>query len=163
MQSKNRNKIPILNIVLYPHRSLSIKGFLILMFCIVFVSFSIGIFFMLKGAWPVFGFFGLDVLLIYIAFKVNYRDANQYERIKLWDNNLVIKKRLNNGKSDVWEFDPYWVQLGIKKNESRRNYLNLSSHGKTISIGSFLSNEEKKEIADTLAIQLNKLKAPTAR
>ena len=118
---------------------------------------------MLKGAWPVFGFFGLDVLLIYIAFKVNYRDANQYERIKLWDNNLVIKKRLNNGKSDVWEFDPYWVQLGIKKNESRRNYLNLSSHGKTISIGSFLSNEEKKEIADTLAIHLNKQNAPTAR
>jgi len=163
VENKNTNKIPILNIVLYPHRSLSPKGFLMLMLCIVFVSFSIGIFFMLKGAWPVLGFFGLDVILIYIAFKINYHEAKQYESIKLWENNLVIKKRLHNGRPNVWKFNPYWVRLEIKENESRLSNLNLSSHGKTISIGSFLSNEEKKKIASTLTLHLNKLKTLATR
>ena len=164
MKNKNiTNKIPILNIILYPHRSLSPKGFLILMLCIIFVSFSIGAFFMLKGAWPVFGFFGLDVLLVYIAFKVNYHDAKRYEKIRLWENSLIIKKKSDNGKSNTWKFNPYWVRLEMKKSQSRSSDLNLSSHGKTISIGSFLSNQEKEEVANTLSLHLKKLRVSTTR
>lgn len=164
MKNKNiTNKIPILNIILYPHRSLSPKGFLILMLCIIFVSFSIGAFFMLKGAWPVFGFFGLDVLLVYIAFKVNYHDAKRYEKIRLWENSLIIKKKSDNGKSNTWKFNPYWVRLEMKKSQSRSSDLNLSSHGKTISIGSFLSNQEKEEVANTLLLHLKKLRVSTTR
>ena len=164
MKNKNiTNKIPILNIILYPHRSLSPKGFLILMLCIIFVSFSIGAFFMLKGAWPVFGFFGLDVLLVYIAFKVNYHNAKRYEKIRLWKNSLIIKKKSDNGKSNTWKFNPYWVRLEMKKSQSRSSDLNLSSHGKTISIGSFLSNQEKEEVANTLLLHLKKLRVSTTR
>ncbi|MCH2676685.1 MAG: DUF2244 domain-containing protein [Alphaproteobacteria bacterium] len=164
MKNKNiTNKIPILNIILYPHRSLSPKGFLILMLCIIFVSFSIGAFFMLKGAWPVFGFFGLDVLLVYIAFKVNYHNAKRYEKIRLWENSLIIKKKSDNGKSNTWKFNPYWVRLEMKKSQSRSSDLNLSSHGKTISIGSFLSNQEKEEVANTLLLHLKKLRVSTTR
>lgn len=164
MKNKNiTNKIPILNIILYPHRSLSPKGFLILMLCIIFVSFSIGAFFMLKGAWPVFGFFGLDVLLVYIAFKVNYHNAKRYEKIRLWENSLIIKKKSDNGKSNAWKFNPYWVRLEMKKSQSRSSDLNLSSHGKTISIGSFLSNQEKEEVANTLLLHLKKLRVSTTR
>ena len=164
MKNKNiTNKIPILNIILYPHRSLSPKGFLILMVCIIFVSFSIGAFFMLKGAWPVFGFFGLDVLLVYIAFKVNYHNAKRYEKIRLWENSLIIKKKSDNGKSNTWKFNPYWVRLEMKKSQSRSSDLNLSSHGKTISIGSFLSNQEKEEVANTLLLHLKKLRVSTTR
>ena len=164
MKNKNiTNKIPILNIILYPHRSLSPKGFLMLMLCIIFVSFSIGAFFMLKGAWPVFGFFGLDVLLVYIAFKVNYHNAKRYEKIRLWKNSLIIKKTSDNGKSNTWKFNPYWVRLEMKKSQSRSSDLNLSSHGKTISIGSFLSNQEKEEVANTLLLHLKKLRVSTTR
>ena len=164
MKNKNTtNKIPILNIILYPHRSLSPKGFLMLMLCIIFVSFSIGAFFMLKGAWPVFGFFGLDVLLVYIAFKVNYHNAKRYEKIRLWKNSLIIKKKSDNGRSITWKFNPYWVRLKMKKSQSRSSDLNLSSHGKTISIGSFLSNQEKEEVANTLSLHLKKLRVSTTR
>tara|TARA_B100001167_G_C16691253_1_gene267109 strand:- start:307 stop:801 length:495 start_codon:yes stop_codon:yes gene_type:complete len=164
VKNKNTtNKIPILNIILYPHRSLSPKGFLMLMLCIIFISFSIGAFFMLKGAWPVFGFFGLDVLLVYIAFKVNYHNAKRYEKIRLWKNSLIIKKTSDNGKSNTWKFNPYWVRLEMKKSQSRSSDLNLSSHGKTISIGSFLSNQEKEEVANTLLLHLKKLRVSTTR
>ena len=59
--------------VLTPHRSLSATGFVIVMALVGGVSFAAGIAFLLMGAWPVFGFFGLDVLLIYLAFRANYR------------------------------------------------------------------------------------------
>ena len=36
--------------------------------------------FLLLGAWPVFGFFGLDVLLLYLAFRANYRAAGPTRR-----------------------------------------------------------------------------------
>ena len=58
--------------VLYPHRSLTPRGFLILMTFISAVSFIAGMAFLLMGAWPVFGFFGLDVLLLYLAFNLDF-------------------------------------------------------------------------------------------
>jgi uncharacterized membrane protein len=58
-----------------PHRSLGSTGFLILMLCIGALSFVSGMVFLMLGAWPVFGFLGLEVLLIYVAFRANFRAA----------------------------------------------------------------------------------------
>jgi uncharacterized membrane protein len=69
--------------LLTPHRSLGPAGFLILMAALGTASFITGIVFLLMGAWPVFGFFGLDVLLIYIAFRLNYRSGRLYETVEL--------------------------------------------------------------------------------
>ena len=66
-------------ITLYPYRSLSKIGFFILMLVLGIISFIAGITFMIKGAWPVFGFFGLDVLLIYIFFKINFKSGKKKE------------------------------------------------------------------------------------
>ena len=66
-----------------PHRSLGGAGFLVLMAAIGGVSFAAGIVFLILGAWPVVGFFGLDVVLIYWAFRINYRAARAYEATQL--------------------------------------------------------------------------------
>ena len=65
--------VPLFSAIITPHRSLSSIGFLVLMAAIGIVSFLAGILFLVLGAWPVVGFFGLDVLLIYWAFRINYR------------------------------------------------------------------------------------------
>ena len=78
--------------VLYPHRSLGPTGFLILMSAIGGVSFVTGMAFLLKGAWPVFGFFGLDVALIYAAFKLNYRSGRLYETVELTPEALTVTR-----------------------------------------------------------------------
>ena len=74
--------------VLRPHRSLSRSGFLILMLALGGVSFIAGMAFLLLGAWPVFGFLGLDVLLVYVAFKLNYRSGRLTEAVRLTDEQL---------------------------------------------------------------------------
>ena len=69
----------IFSAVLTPNRSLSPKGFLIFMLVLGSLSFTIGLYFLSAGAWPIFGFMGLDVLLVYWAFRVNFRSARAYE------------------------------------------------------------------------------------
>ena len=67
--------------LLTPHRSLNRTGFVLVMAFLSVISFAAGVAFLLMGAWPVFGFFGLDVLVIYWAFRVNFRRAAATEEI----------------------------------------------------------------------------------
>ena len=75
--------------VLYPNRSLGRFGFHLLMAAIVLVSAAIGAAFVLAGAWPVTGFLGADVLLLYLAFRWNYRQGRRAEFIRLDGADLV--------------------------------------------------------------------------
>ena len=72
---------PIFSAVITPHRSLGPTGFVVLMAVISGISFIAGMVFLVAGAWPIFGFFGLDALLIYWAFRASYRSAAAYEEV----------------------------------------------------------------------------------
>lgn len=136
--------------VLTPHRSLSPRGFLILMSAIGIVSFAAGFAFVLIGAWPVFGFFGLDVLLIYFAFRLNYRAGRLYETVELTDEALTIRRVRPSGRVESWSFNPYWVRLAIHRRPGQTAQLALSSHGDTLVFGVFLTEDEKEDFADAL-------------
>src|SRR5712671_3378683 len=84
--------------VLQPHRSLSPTGFWILMAAVTGLSFAAGIAFLLMGAWPIFGFFGLDVALLYLAFRLNYRSGRLVETVRLTDRQLTVRRLHPGGK-----------------------------------------------------------------
>jgi uncharacterized membrane protein len=84
--------------LLTPHRSLGSVGFVILMAVIAVVSFAGGVVFYIVGAWPVAGFFGLDAVLIYWAFRVNYRAADAYEEVTVTPSELRVKKVTHKGE-----------------------------------------------------------------
>ena len=67
--------------IITPHRSLTATGFMVVMGLVGVISFAGGLFFFILGAWPVVGFLGLDVLLIYWAFQANYRSAAAFEQV----------------------------------------------------------------------------------
>src|SRR3546814_15540041 len=96
---------------LRPHRSLSPRGFLLLMALICAISFTGGLFFYLMGAWPVIGFMGADVLLIYLAFRINYRSGHLVERLHLTRDSLTVRRIWPGGPSRTREFQPYWQQV----------------------------------------------------
>ena len=97
--------------VLHQHRSLSPTGFLILMSSIGGVSFVTGIVFLAMGAWPVFGFFGFDVALVYLAFKLNYRAGRLYGTVELGREMLRVTRVHPSGKRESFDFNPYWVRV----------------------------------------------------
>src|SRR2546423_8608373 len=101
----------IFSAVLTPHRSLNRTGFLLLMLVVGGVSFTTGMVFLLAGAWPVFGFCGLDVLLVYWAFRVSYRRANAYEQVTVTPSELTVRQVSHQGRVSEGTLNPLWGRL----------------------------------------------------
>jgi uncharacterized membrane protein len=141
--------------IITPHRSLGPTGFLILMSCLGVLSFISGVIFISIGAWPVFGFFGLDVLLVYFAFRANYRSARAYEEVTVTAAELTVRKVNHRGRARQWTLNPLWVRLErIVHEEFGIEGLFLVSRGRRISIASFLSPAEKASFARALTSAL---------
>jgi uncharacterized membrane protein len=139
------------NFVLHPHRSLSPYGFLVLMVTISVFSFTLGMMFLMMGAWPVMGFFGLDVALIYYAFKCNYRSGRIYETIALSPEILKLTRVHPSGRREEYDFNPYWARVRCTTDRpDGRTSLRLAAQGKEILFGQFLTDDERREVADAL-------------
>src|SRR5438132_1095851 len=144
---------------LTPHRSLSRAGFLVLMALIASVSFVAGVAFLLMGAWPVLGFFGLDVLVIYWAFRINFRRAAASEEISMTPSELRVRRVSHRGHVVEWVLNPLWVQFEQKVHaEFGIERLYLVSRGRRVSIGSFLGPDEKASFAKALLAALQAAK-----
>jgi uncharacterized membrane protein len=141
--------------LLTPHRSLSRTQFSVLMTFVCAISFAAGVMFWRMGAWPVFGFFGLDALLIWWAFKVNYRRGNASEQISITPSELRIRRVSHRGHVAEWVLNPLWVQLDQKTHaEFGIERLYLVSRGRRVSIASFLGPDEKASFAKALIAAL---------
>jgi uncharacterized membrane protein len=136
---------------LTPHRSLHRTGFLVVMAFVSVVSFAAGVAFLLMGAWPVFGFFGLDVLAIYWAFRISFRDAKASEEIRMTPSVLYVRRVSHRGHVVEFTFNPLWVQLDRKTHaEFGIERLYLVSKGRRVAVGSFLGADEKASFANAL-------------
>jgi uncharacterized membrane protein len=141
--------------LLTPHRSLNSTGFLVLMGFLSAVSFAAGLAFLLMGAWPVLGFFGLDVLAIYWAFRINFRHAKATEEIWVTPSELRVRRVSHRGRVVEFVLNPLWVQLDQKSHaEFGIEKLYLVSKGRRVSIGSFLGPDEKSSFAKALLTAL---------
>jgi uncharacterized membrane protein len=145
----------IFTALLTPHRSLNRTGFLVVMGILSVVSFVAGVAFLIMGAWPVVGFFGLDVLAIYVAFRINFRSARAYEEISVTPSELRLRRVSHRGHVVEWVFNPLWVQLDqITHEEFGIERLYLVSKGRRVTVASFLGADEKASFAKALSAAL---------
>ena len=150
---------PIFRATLTPHRSLSRGGFLTLMGFVSAVSFVSGAMFWRMGAWPVFGFFGLDVLLIYWAFRVNFRRANAREDIEVTPYDIRVRRISHRGDVMEWSLNPLWARIEKHSHpEFGIERLYLVSGRRRLSIASFLGPDEKASFAAALQEALHAAK-----
>lgn len=155
---------PIFSATLTPHRSLGRIGFLMLMLLFGGASFVTGVLFLLIGAWPVFGFFGLDVLLLYWAFRLNYRHAGAYEEVTVTPSALKVRKVSHVGRVREWVLNPLWVKLDkVELEEFGIDRLFLVSRGRKLAIATFLGPDEKASFAKELGNALNEARRGPTR
>ena len=147
-----------LNITILPYRSLSKKGFKYLMFTVAFIFFSIGVFFWYLGAWPVFGFIGLDVILLYLAFKINYKSGEIFENIRIFSKKFVVTRNFPSGKKQIWNLDPYWAKAEIVSPLRNQHNLIIKSKDKAVLIGSFLNHNDQKKLTSKIQQAINNYK-----
>jgi uncharacterized membrane protein len=143
------------------HRSLGRGGFKILMAAVIAVNLVVGGVFLSLGAWPVTAFCGLDVLLVYAAFKINYRAGRARETIDLSPSALRVTRVYPSGASETLDLDPYWARVRLDERADGQTALALVSHGRSFGVASFLSDDERRDFAESLTAAL--LTARTVR
>jgi uncharacterized membrane protein len=140
---------------LKPHRSLSRTGFIVVMAVLAGTSFAAGTAFLMMGAWPVFGFFGLDVALVWWAFRVNYRQARAYEDIRMTASRLCVRQVSAHGVARESDFNPRWVRLEATRDDDFGvTRVALVSRGVPLVIGAFLPTIHKEQLAHALGAAL---------
>jgi uncharacterized membrane protein len=148
--------------VLMPHRSLTSRGFVILMGLFGGLCFLTGLAFMWVGAWPVMGFMGLDVLLLYVAFKVNYRAGQLRETLEISPQTMRVERLHPSGRQEAFEVNPYWAQVHLATAIDGRTALAVGSHGQSIAIGTFLTDDERRDLAQALKTVLADVRQPAS-
>ncbi|HRX40065.1 MAG TPA: DUF2244 domain-containing protein, partial [Parvularculaceae bacterium] len=144
--------------ILYPNRSLPNAGFVAVMAVVIFVNLSLGLTFFLIGAWPVIGFCGLDIFLVWLAFKLSYRQGRLHERVRVTPEAMWVSRVLPSGHETRWRLHPFWTRVSIDKPVRHESQVRVTSKGRTLILGSFLSPRERGEFADALSAALQRAK-----
>ncbi len=145
---KQPGERPIFDAVLTPHRSLGPKGFTILIGAVGALWMGIGLFFWSLGAWPVFGFFGLDLLILYVAFRLNYRAARAREEVTVWRHDIEVRQYAPSGRMAEHRFNPFWTRFAVKrKPEIGITEMVLTDRARKLPIGGFLNPDDRDSFA----------------
>jgi uncharacterized membrane protein len=139
---------------LRPHRSLSPVGFKWLIRVVIFANLLIGLPMYLLGAWPVAGFAGLDVALLWWLFQRNYADARRSETLRLTDRELVVTRVAPDGEREEHRLEAYWLR--VEPGER----LVLTSRGNRVVVGRFLAPDERQRVAAALEAAIAALRVP---
>jgi len=149
---------------LEPYRSLSQRGFLIVMCIISGISFVCGMAFLMMGAWPVLGLFGLDVLVLYWAFRANFRQAQAREEISITPSVVTVRKFDPAGHEQEARMNTLWTRLSAESIEDFGiQKLTLYSRGNGVEVGGFLHTAQREELAEELSLALNTAKRGVVR
>ncbi|MGE0212935.1 MAG: DUF2244 domain-containing protein [Parvibaculaceae bacterium] len=142
--------------VLSPHRSLSRRGFTIIMALLGGVSFAAGLVFLLIGAWPVVPFLGLDVALVYWAFRRNFADAGEREVVEVTESEVVLYRLRIGRPTEELRFPRGFVQVELEEDEEREivGPLALRSRGRRFEFGGFLNPDDRRSFAKALKTAL---------
>ena len=148
MLKDNAADTPFFKALLVPYRSLGRRGFIILMGSLVAAWLFVSVVFLSLGAWPIIGFFGLDVLALYVAFRLNYRAARVREEIVLSRTSLLIRKVPLSGRVEEYSFNPFWAGFKIQRHpEIGVTEMAVETRGKRILLGSFLNPADREDFA----------------
>jgi len=119
-----------------------------------------GFFYTLAGAWPVFGFLGLDVAVLYLAFQVNYHSAKAYEEVIVRRDALIIRRISARGKVQEISFNPFWAKLHVSRDEEGVvTRISVTARGERSDVGKFLNPDDKTTFAKAFGAALAEARA----
>jgi uncharacterized membrane protein len=157
--SADRFEQPVFAAVIRPHRSLGPSSIRIVLTLCCLATVISSIPFVALGFWPVAGFFGLDFLALYIAFRVNCRQSDSFEELVLTPIQLLIRRVPHRGKVREWRFNPLWTRRAREEDdEFGLQKLEVTSRGQSVVIARDLSPPEREDLADKFGRALSDIK-----
>lgn len=154
------NNGPIFEARLVPHRSLGRSALIRLGLLMTVLWGGIGLFFLSLGAWPVFGFFGLDLLLFIWLLWLNAREGRTAETVSVSRTLLEVRKHAASGRERVHRMNPFGTRFEVERHEMIGvTNMVLKTRAETVSIGAFLNPADKDSFASALSGALAKARA----
>lgn len=121
---------------------------------IAVVSLGIATGWALRGAWYIVPFALLELAVLYVALRVIQRHSGDLEIISIDGDRVLVERRVA-GRVSRHEFNRYWARLSVNRSDSSGMVeLALGSHGRQVSLGEFLTQEERMRLADELRKRL---------
>jgi uncharacterized membrane protein len=136
--------------VITPHRSLSERGFIILISIVTLANCCSAAVFVYMGAVLVPFFLALDVLAIIVAFMVSYAGAKRIERVTITARDVVVTHEAPNWRRVVWESPTAFTRVAVEIEDDRTVALRLALSGKQVDVAQALSPRERGEFAKAL-------------
>ncbi|HZF18015.1 MAG TPA: DUF2244 domain-containing protein [Steroidobacteraceae bacterium] len=146
-------------IELAPNSSLSPRDAALFFGTLGFVTLAIAVFFVAQGYWPVLPFAGLELVVLFWALAASMRRRHCRERILVSDDEVAIETQFRGELTRV-VFSRHWARIRLRApfyalHPSR---LTIESHGRSVEIGGFLNEEERRR----LALRLRRLVGPNS-
>lgn len=150
---------PLYRAVIRPHRSLSETGFRIVMTACCLVSLVTALACWRMGFWPVAGFFGLDMLALFIALKVSFRRERSFEEVVVSPLEVFLARVSHRGERREWRFNPLWTRLSrIEDDEFGLRSLSLVSRRQEVLVARDASPPEREAVAEGIGRALAEAK-----
>ncbi len=140
----------VITIRLWPYRSLSLQGFRMVMGALTLAIFTLGLGFFLLGAWPVIGFLGAEIGLVWFAFRFNYRAGQLVEEITISPASVTITRTDWRGRQKKYVLNSAWIKAELIPKQARCRKLFLRQHSHRLEIGAFLPPTEKPSLESAL-------------
>jgi uncharacterized membrane protein len=140
--------VPIFRALLTPHRSLGRTGIVVVLAIFAGSMMVPAFVFLSLGAWPIFGFLGLDFVGIALAFWINSRQARAHEFVSVSRTSLDIDQVAPSGKALHHHFNPFRAKFAISRHaEIGITAMQVLAEGRAVRIGSFLNPDDRESFA----------------
>jgi uncharacterized membrane protein len=146
----------LLDATLRPNPPMSPKALGVVLGIVAEINLVFALSFVLRGAWPIAPFLGLDVALLAWAFRESRIRAAAFERITLTVSRLLIALHPARGAPQDVALNPYWVQVDYETTGLPGAKLTVRSHGQSVRIGRFLGEPERAAFAFRLKSALQR-------
>ena len=134
-----------------PNRSLSARGFVVLISVITLVNAATAILFVRMGApWAPL-FLGVDVLAVAVAFAASYRSGRYVERVQVSATDVTVTRVTPKAAEVIWESPTAFTRVNTDRDEDDRVIAcRLALSGRQTPVAAALSPLERGEFARAL-------------
>lgn len=136
--------------VITPHRSLTERGFIVLICVVTLANCASAAVFVWMGATLVPIFLAIDVLALLVAFIASFNAAKRVERVQVTAREVRVTHETPTSSRVVWESPTAFTRVAVEKDEARTVGVNLLLSGREVAVARALSPKERGEFAQAL-------------
>ncbi len=143
--------------ILRPNHSLSWKAAKLWFATIAGVVLTVALAFTVMGLWPILPFAGLELAVLGYCFYRCAVNAQNCEVITV-DTEVVKVEKGRHGPESRWDLPRSWAAVAIERHgmRGRPSRLFLRSHGRRVELGTFLNEDERRDLARDLTRTLGR-------